>query len=67
MIWDEKRHGPPYQRINDAVRTTGLSAYYLRHGCRAGTIKHIKSGTTFYVFVPALLQDLENETAGSAG
>ena len=48
----------PFQKITDAVRTTGLSAYYLRRGCKDGTIPHIKSGTTYFINVPALLRQL---------
>ncbi|MCC8067144.1 MAG: hypothetical protein LIO78_06825 [Clostridiales bacterium] len=44
----------PYQKIPDAARITGLSQYYLRHGCKAGTIQHIRAGRVIYVFVPAL-------------
>ena len=48
----------PFQKITDAVWTTGLSAYYLRRGCKDGTIPHIKSGTTYFINVPALLRQL---------
>lgn len=46
----------PFQRIPDACRITGLSQYYLRKGCRDGSIPHIKSGQTYYINVPALLE-----------
>jgi len=48
----------PYQKIKDACRTTGLSQYFLRQGCKAGTIPHIKSGPTYYINVPELLKRL---------
>lgn len=48
----------PFQRIPDAVKSTGLSAYYLRNGCKDGTVPHIRSGKTYYVNVPALLRQL---------
>ena len=48
----------PFQRIPDAVRSTGLSAYYLRNGCKDGTVPHIRSGRTIYINVPALLRQL---------
>lgn len=48
----------PFQKIPDASRTTGLSQYYLRKGCKEGTVLHIKSGATYYVNVPALLRQL---------
>lgn len=47
---------PPFQKIEDAVRSTGLSAYYLRRGCRDGSIPCVRSGRTIYVNVAQLLQ-----------
>ena len=51
----------PFQRIPDACRITGLSMFYLRNGCRDGTVPHIKSGSTYMVNVPALLKKLNGE------
>lgn len=48
----------PFQKIADAVKTTGLSAYFLRQGCRDGSVPHIKSGSVYFVNIPALLQKL---------
>ena len=48
----------PFQKIHDACKSTGLSMYYLRKGCKDGTIPHIKSGTTYFINVPALLKKL---------
>lgn len=48
----------PFQRITEASKTTGLSQYYLRQGCRDGSIPHTRSGQTFFVNVPALLRKL---------
>ena len=42
----------PFQKIPEACKTTGLSQYYLRKGCKDGTIPHIKSGPTYYINVP---------------
>lgn len=47
---------PPFQKIEDAVRTTGLSAYFLRRGCRDGSVPCVRSGRTIYVNVAQLLQ-----------
>lgn len=47
---------PPFQRIDDAVKTTGLSGYFLRKGCRDGSIPCVRSGRTIYVNVAQLLQ-----------
>ena len=63
MVWDVEKNGPPFQKIPDACRTTGLSMYFLRKGCKDGSCPNIRSGTTYYVNVPALLEIL----AGSAG
>lgn len=54
---------PPFQKIEDAVRTTGLSAYYLRRGCRNGSIPCVRSGRTIYVNVLAFLQQHGAEAA----
>lgn len=48
----------PYQKIKEACHTTGLSQYMLRRGCRDGTIPHVRSGRTYYVDVPSLLEKL---------
>lgn len=48
----------PFQKIPEACRTTGLSQYYLRKGCKDGSIPHIKSGPTYYINVPELLKGL---------
>lgn len=49
---------PPFQKIAEASKTTGLSQYFLRNGCKDGSVPHIKSGTTYLVNVPALLKKL---------
>lgn len=51
----------PFQKIPEACRTTGLSMYFLRKGCKEGTIPHIKSGPTYYINVPELLKQLGAE------
>ena len=55
----------PYQKIRDASKSTGLSQYFLRSGCKAGTIPHITSGGVYYVDVPTLLEKLR--AAAEAG
>lgn len=47
---------PPFQKIEDAVRSTGLSAYFLRRGCCDGSIPCVRSGRTIYINIPALLR-----------
>lgn len=49
---------PPFLRIREAATVTGLSQFYLRKGCRDGSIPHVKSGTVYLVNVPALLKKL---------
>ncbi len=56
----------PFQKIPDACRTTGLSQYYLRNGCKDGTVPHVKSGQTYYINVPELLRKLGVEEGESA-
>lgn len=48
----------PFQRIPAACRITGLSQCYLRAGCKAGDVPHVKVGGTYLVNVPALLRKL---------
>ena len=53
----------PFLKVKDACRVTGLSQFYLRNGVRDGTIPHIRSGSTIYINVPKLLEQLNKETA----
>ncbi|WP_312281854.1 hypothetical protein [Oscillibacter sp.] len=55
----------PFQKIGEACKTTGLSQYFLRRGCKEGTVPHINSGGVYYINVPALLRKLGAEGAGS--
>lgn len=48
----------PFQKIPEACKTTGLSQHFLRKGCRDGSIPCVRSGTTFYVNVPLLIEKL---------
>lgn len=43
-----------FQSISEAARTTGLSARYLREGCKAGLIPHIMCGRCFKIDIIAL-------------
>ena len=58
------RHEEPYQKIADACQTTGLSQFFLRKGCRDGTVPHLRSGRTYYIDVPALLEKLSINSSG---
>lgn len=57
----------PYLTIRDAATATGLSQRYLRDGCRAGTVPHIRSGSKYYIYVPALLAELEAQAKSNGG
>lgn len=57
----------PFQKIHEACKTTGLSAYFLRQGCKAGTIPFIKSGGVYYINVPALLRQLGADDGKEGG
>lgn len=57
----------PYQKIAQASKTTGLSQYFLRGGCKDGSVPHIQSGTTYFINVPMLLDKLEAEAEGRCG
>ncbi|MGM9600019.1 MAG: hypothetical protein ACI3W5_00360 [Faecousia sp.] len=47
-----------FQKIHEASRTTGLSQYFLRNGCKDGTVPHVRSGSVYLINVPALLRKL---------
>ena len=51
-----------FMKIEEACRATGLSQYYLRAGCKNGTVPHIKSGKVYYINVPALLRKLDADS-----
>lgn len=53
----------PFQKIAEACKTTGLSQYFLRQGCKDGTIPHVKSGGVYYINIPALMEALGGEQA----
>ncbi len=57
----------PFQKIAEACKTTGLSQYFLRQGCKDGTIPHVKSGGVYYINVPALMKALGENSVGRSG
>lgn len=67
----DKKMAVPFMKIKDACAVTGLSQYFLRQGCRDGSVPHVKSGPTYYVNVPALLEQLgvppQTEAGTAAG
>ena len=58
---EEEMPTVPFQKIAEACKTTGLSQYYLRQGCKDGTIPHVKSGGVYYINVPVLLKTLDKD------
>ena len=64
MSRKQKEHDPtcPFQSINDAVRTTGLSSFYIRTGCKNNTVPHIRAGNTYLINVPLLLDQLNKQS-----
>ena len=63
MQAQESRQATPFMKIGTASRATGLSQYFLRQGCKDGSIPHIKSGTVYLVNVAKLLRQLDAEGA----
>lgn len=53
------RENKPFMKIKEASQVTGLSMYYLRNGCKDGTVPCIKSGTVYFINVPRLLEKLD--------
>lgn len=52
----------PFMKIKDAVKATGLSAYFLRNGCKDGSVPHVVCGTAYLINVPALLEKLDAQS-----
>lgn len=48
----------PFLKIAEASKVTGLSQFYLRRGCRDGSVPHVMSGAVYMVNLPALLRKL---------
>lgn len=51
----------PFLKIRDAAKVTGLSQYFLRQGCRNGTIPCLRCGTVYMVDTEGLLEQLRRE------
>lgn len=56
-----------FMNLTDACKATGLSTYYLRRGCKDGSVPHIKSGAKYMINVPGLLQKLDEESRRGTG
>ena len=57
----------PFRTIQEAARLTGLSQGFIRAGVRAGSVPHIRAGTTYLVNVPLFLSQMEREAAANGG
>lgn len=55
----------PFQSIAGACRVTGLSQGYLRQRCKAGEIPFVMAGKEYRINIPALLRQLEAESAAN--
>lgn len=57
--------GKIFCTVKETCDRTGLSQFYIRRGCAAGTIPHVKSGSKILVNVPLLIEWLNAESAGA--
>lgn len=54
--------GKVFLSIRETCNETGLSQSFLRAGCKAGTVPHVKCGTKYLVNLPLLLERLNAES-----
>ena len=57
----------PYMKLAAACEATGLSIWFLRRGAKDGSVPCIKSGKTYYINVPALMEKLDAQQRGAEG
>lgn len=57
---------PPFMTIERACEVTGLSQFFLRRGCKDGSVPCVKSGRVYMVNIPALLRKLGAEGGGAS-
>lgn len=55
----------PFLSPAGAARVTGMSVKWIREGCKAGNVPHIRVGTDYRVNVPRLLDQLNRESMES--
>lgn len=55
-----------FQPIRGAAEITGFSTKYLRDGCRAGRIPHVRVGSDYRVDMPLFLKLLRAESRGES-
>jgi len=56
----------PFQKIKMASNSTGLSQFFLRQGVKDGTIPHIRCGKKILINVPALLEQMDQQSRKEA-
>ena len=49
--------------IREASNLTGLSQFYLRSGCRNGTLPYVMCGNRYKINLPALVEQMAKESA----
>ncbi len=50
----------PFLTIREACNYTGLSQHFLRDGCKAGWIPHVKSGNIYMINIRLLLETMDD-------
>lgn len=66
MINETMNNIPTYMSINDAAKTSGMSAHYIRDLVKANKIKHVKSGMKYLINYPKMMdyfESIENNAA----
>ena len=54
----------PFPSINGAVFRTGLSAGFIRRGCKDGSIPHIRVGKDYRINMKLWLRQLDEQSKG---
>lgn len=57
-LGDDGMNSKIFLSINEAATVTGLSRDFLRAGCKAGSIPHVRSGVKYLINLPLLLERL---------
>lgn len=55
----------PYQTPRAAAYLTGLSLWYIREGCKAGAIPHIRVGRDYRIDMEGFREMLKRERIGA--
>ena len=57
----------PFQSIRNTAFLTGLSAGFIRQGCQAGKIPHVRVGGEYRINVPLFLAQLDEASTNGGG